>query len=169
MNEEEKQKIDNDNFIAILLFSSLFIIIYAIYLIPILKYIFKNCLKNKICVYWIDYTILIFSGIMFIIIYIINLALFKLERKKERINNIIELSSNIYSTLIIVFLTIMCVTIINSLFFDSIIACKLSYIMNKIKKIEEKNFIILSEKLKEANVINILKFRFTFFYNVIFL
>ena len=168
MNEEEKQKIDNDNFIAILLFSSLFIIIYAIYLIPILRYIFKNCLKNKICVYWIDYTILIFSGIMFIIIYIINLALFKLERKKERINNIIELSSNIYSTLIIVFLTIMCVTIINSLFFDSIIACKLSYIMNKIKKIEEKNFIILSEKLKEANVINILKFRFTFFYNVIF-
>ena len=169
MDEEEKQKIENNNFITLLVFSSLFIIIYAIYLIPILKYIFKNCIRNKICVYWIDYTILIFSGIMFIIIYIINLALFELERKKERINNIIELSSNIYSTLIIVFLTIMCITIINSLFFDSIIACKLSYIMKKIKKIEEKNFIKLSEKLKELNVVNILKFRFTFFYNVIFL
>ena len=168
MDEEEKQKIENNNFITLLVFSSLFIIIYAIYLIPILKYIFKNCFRNKICVYWIDYTILIFSGIMFIIIYIINLALFELERKKERINNIIELSSNIYSTLIIVFLTIMCITIINSLFFDSIIACKLSYIMKKIKKIEEKNFIKLSEKLKELNVVNILKFRFTFFYNVIF-
>ena len=168
-NEKEKDKIDHDNnYLVILLFSSIFIIIYAIYLIPILKYIFQNCLRNKICVYWIDYSVLIFSGIMFIIIYIINLALFNIQKEGERINNINELSSNIYSLLIIVFLTIMCVTIINSLFFDSIIACKLSNIMNKIKKIEEQNFFKLSDKLKEANVVDILKFRFTFFYNAIF-
>ena len=171
MNEEEndKDKIVHDtNYFFILLFSSIFIIIYVIYLIPILKYIFKNCLRNKICVYWIDYTILIFSGIMFIIIYIINLAKFDIEKGGKRINTINELSSNIYSTLIIVFLTIMCVTIINSLFLDSIIACKLSNIMNKIKKIQEQNFFELSEKLKGANVVNILKFRFTFFYNIVF-
>ena len=114
-NEKEKDKIDHDNnYLVILLFSSIFIIIYAIYLIPILKYIFQNCLRNKICVYWIDYSVLIFSGIMFIIIYIINLALFDIQKEGERINNINELSSNIYSLLIIVFLTIMCVTIINS-------------------------------------------------------
>ena len=161
--------ISNNSFPVIILFSSIFIIIYLIYLIIILKYIFKNCIRNKICVYWIDYSILIFSGIMFIIIYIINLAIFGFHNIRHAINTIYDLSSDIYSTLIIIFLIIMCITIINSLLFDSILACKLSYAMNKIKKIEEKDFGFLSEKLKEVNVVDILKFKFTFPYHLTFI
>ena len=167
-DEDINESIDYDNYISIMLFSSIFIFIYIIYLIAILKYILKNCLKNKICVYWIDYSVLIFLGIAFIITYIVNTVLLKKDKKIIRINNLKELSEDSLSLMIIVLLTLMCVTIINSLLFDSINACKLSYKMNKIKKIKETDFLLLSEKLKEINVVNIIKFKYTFWYNLIF-
>ena len=93
----------------------------------------------------------------------------KLSKYDERINSIYLLSSDLFSNFIIAFLTIMHVTIVNSLCFDSILACKLSYLMNKIKKIDEKNIELLSEKLRELKVVDILKFKFNFYYNAIFL
>ena len=169
VNKEEEQIIRDDNFIAIMLFSFIFIIIYSVYLAPILFYIFKNCCRKKICVYWIDYTLLILSGIIFIIIYIINLTSKYINNNKIRINHIPDLASDTISTLIIVFLTLMCVTIINSLLFDSILASTLSYKMNKIIKIKEKNLIRLSEQLKDVNVVNILQIKYTCKYNIIFI
>ena len=165
MDNDNQIDFKETNCVFILLFSSLFIIIYLLYLIPTLTYIFKNCLKNKICVYWIDYTLLIFSGIIFIIIYIVNIT----SVNQKKINNLKVLSSDEMTISILVFLILMCVTVINGLFFDSIIAGRLSYIMNKMKKIEETDFFLLADKLKEINIVNILKFKFTFFYFLIFL
>ena len=162
--DEEKKDNEKGHYISIFTFSALFIFLYFIYLIPILIYIFKNCCRKKICVYWIDYTILIFSSISFIVFYFI-----KLSKYDERINSIYLLSSDLFSNFIIAFLTIMHITIVNSLCFDSILACKLSYLMNKIKKIDEKNIECLSDKLREIKVVDILKFKFNFYYNATFL
>ena len=60
----------------------------------------------------------------------------------------------------------MCLTIKGSLLFDSIIACKLSYKMNKIKKIDDTDYVSLSEKLKNINIVNMLTFKFRFNYYV---
>ena len=150
--------------VFLLVGSAVFITIYIIYLIPILIYIFKNCLKNKLCVYWIDYSFLIASGIIFIITFIVKLVKETIEDNKQNIEYK-DLSKNIYYILAKGSLNLMCFTIISSLCFDSIIACKLSYKMNKIKKIVDTDYISLSEKLKNINIVNILtfKFRFTFY------
>ena len=150
--------------IILLICSAVFIIIYIIYLFPILIYIFKKCLKNKLCVYWIDYSFLIASGIIFIFTFIIKLIKETLEDNQQYIKY--EVSKNLYYILIKVSLNLMCLTIMGSLLFDSIIACKLSYKMNKIKKIDDTDYVSLSEKLKNINIVNMLTFKFRFNYYV---
>ena len=162
MEDDNNQEIDytEPNCLVILLFSSIFIIIYLIYFIPTFLYIVNNCRKNKICVYWIDYSLLIVSGIVFIMVYIINIT----TTNKNKIIDLKKLSSDEMTLSIFVFLILMCITVINDLFFDAIIAGRLSYIMNKIKKVEETDFFLLADKLKEIKVVNILKFKVTFPY-----
>ena len=162
MEDDNNQEIDytEPNCLVILLFSSIFIIIYLIYFIPTFLYIVNNCRKNKICVYWIDYSLLIVSGIVFIMVYIINIT----TTNKNKIIDLKKLSSDEMTLSILVFLILMCITVINDLFFDAIIAGRLSYIMNKIKKVEETDFFLLADKLKEIKVVNILKFKVTFPY-----
>ena len=162
MEDDNNQEIDytEPNCLVILLFSSIFIIIYLIYFIPTFLYIVNNCRKNKICVYWIDYSLLIVSGIVFIMVYIINITTIN----KNKIIDLKKLSSDEMTLSIFVFLILMCITVINDLFFDAIIAGRLSYIMNKIKKVEETDFFLLADKLKEIKVVNILKFKVTFPY-----
>ena len=70
--------------IILLICSAVFIIIYIIYLFPILIYIFKKCLKNKLCVYWIDYSFLIASGIIFIFTFIIKINKGNIGRQSTR-------------------------------------------------------------------------------------
>ena len=154
--------------IILLVCSSVFITIYAIYLIPILVYIFKNILSKKLCVYWIDYSFLIASGIIFIITFIIKLAKETVEEKMQNIPYKELITNNVYYIMSKTSLNFMCLTIISSLFFDSIIACKLSYKMNKIKKINDTDYISLSEKLKKINIVNILTFKFGFKFNFYF-
>ena len=162
MEDDNNQEIDytEPNCLVILLFSSIFIIIYLIYFIPTFLYIVNNCRINKICVYWIDYSLLIVSGIVFIMVYIINIT----TTNKNKIIDLKKLSSDEMTLSILVFLILMCITVINDLFFDAIIAGRLSYIMNKIKKVEETDFFLLADKLKEIKVVNILKFKVTFPY-----
>ena len=160
---DNSQYLYNDK-IFLLICSAVFIIIYLIYLIPILLYI-KNFLKKKICVYWIDYSFLITYGIIFIFTFFVKLIKETLEGNKQDIKYE-HLSKNVYYILIKTSLNLMCLTIMSSLFFDSIIACKLSYKMNKIKKIEDTDYIPLSEKLKNINIVNILTFKFRFNYYV---
>ncbi len=111
--------------IILLICSAVFIIIYIIYLFPILIYIFKKCLKNKLCVYWIDYSFLIASGIIFIFTFIIKLIKETLEDNQQYIKY--EVSKNLYYILIKVYLNLMCLTIKGSLLFDSIIVVYLHY------------------------------------------
>ena len=152
-----------DSLFSSQIFVSLSIFSEAIGLLPQLYIIKKSRDSGDLSELYI-----IFLGIAFIITYIVNTVLLKKDKKIIRINNLKELSEDSLSLMIIVLLTLMCATIINSLLFDSINACKLSYKMNKIKKIKETDFLLLSEKLKEINVVNIIKFKYTFWYNLIF-
>jgi hypothetical protein len=115
--EEKRSKnfddYDENTFFLIIVISIVLIILFLVYLSFIITYIIKNYHTKQLCVFWFDYCLLIFTGIIFIIIYVINLIY-----NRKRINNPIDLSNNFFSIAIILSLTTMCVTIIGSLFFD---------------------------------------------------
>ena len=162
---------DKNNFYVLLFFSFIFIIIYLFYLFLIITYIIKYYHRKKLCVYWIDYCLLNFTGFIFVIIFTSNLIynLKNINNDEIRIKNPIDLSNNIFSLFLILSLNLMCVTIIVSLLFDSLIAIKLSIKLNKIKKITEKDILVVSEKLKKIKINNILNFKNTIKYYIIFL
>ena len=87
---------------------------------------------------------------------------------KQRINNPILLSKNIFSILIITSLCIMCFTIIDTLLFDSITAILLSFKMNKLKSIKTKDLMQVTQKCKNINIIDILKIKTHYIYYIIF-
>ena len=120
-------------------------------IIWLLIYLINNR-KRKLCVYWIDYSSLVLSGIIFIITFIVKLIS---EPDRENIK-FEEILKNTYYIIVTLFLILMCLFLIKALFFDSIIACKLSYRMNKIKKIDDVDYISLKEKLKNIHIVNIL-------------
>ena len=148
---DDNPDMNNKDKIALLVCSFFFMFIYFIYLIPILIYLINNR-KRKLCVYWIDYSSLVLSGIIFIITFIVKLIS---EPDRENIK-FEEISKNTYYIIVTLFLILMCLFLIKALFFDSIIACKLSYRMNKIKKIDDVDYISLKEKLKNIHIVNIL-------------
>ena len=165
--EEKRSKnfddYDENTFFLIIVISIVLIILFLVYLSFIITYIIKNYHTKQLCVFWFDYCLLIFTGIIFIIIYAINLIY-----NRKRINNPIDLSNNFFSISIILSLTTMCVTIIGSLFFDSIVAIKLSKKMNDLKKITETEFYEVPQKFKDIKIINILKMKNNFIYYTIF-
>ena len=165
--EEKRSKnfddYDENTFFLIIVISIVLIILFLVYLSFIITYIIKNYHTKQLCVFWFDYCLLIFTGIIFIIIYAINLIY-----NRKRINNPIDLSNNFFSISIILSLTTMCVTIIGSLFFDSIAAIKLSKKMNDLKKITETEFYEVPQKFKDIKIINILKMKNNFIYYTIF-
>ena len=165
--EEKRSKnfddYDENTFFLIIVISIVLIILFLVYLSFIITYIIKNYHTKQLCVFWFDYCLLIFTGIIFIIIYVINLIY-----NRKRINNPIDLSNNFFSIAIILSLTTMCVTIIGSLFFDSIAAIKLSKKMNDLRKITETEFYEVPQKFKDIKIINILKMKNNFIYYTIF-
>ena len=165
--EEKRSKnfddYDENTFFLIIVISIVLIILFLVYLSFIITYIIKNYHTKQLCVFWFDYCLLIFTGIIFIIIYVINLIY-----NRKRINNPIDLSNNFFSFSIILSLTTMCVTIIGSLFFDSIAAFKLSKKMNDLRKITETEFYEVPQKFKDIKIINILKMKNNFIYYTIF-
>ena len=165
--EEKRSKnfddYDENTFFLIIVISIVLIILFLVYLSFIITYIIKNYHTKQLCVFWFDYCLLIFTGIIFIIIYVINLIY-----NRKRINNPIDLSNNFFSIAIILSLTTMCVTIIGSLFFDSIAAFKLSKKMNDLRKITETEFYEVPQKFKDIKIINILKMKNNFIYYAIF-
>lgn len=62
----------------------------------------------------------------------------------------------------------MCFTIIDTLLFDSITAILLSIKMNKIKSIEAKNLMQVTQKCKSINIIDILKMKTHYIYYIVF-
>ena len=165
MEENAANDYDNKHYIAIMLSSSIFILIYIIYLSLIISYIIKNYHKKKLSVYWFDYCCLILTSIIFIIIYIIYLV----HSEKDRINDPTKLSQDFLSISIIVSLVTMCLTIIGTLFFDAITAINLSSKMNQIKKIIEQDLEAVSLKFKNIKINNILEMKYTYKYYIIFL
>ena len=163
MEQNDLNNYDKNNFIFILIFSGISIILFLIYLSLVIIYIIKNYHTKKLCIYWLDYCCLIFTGIIFIIIYLINIVY-----NNKRINNPIELSRNFFSIAIILSLTTMCVTIIGSLFFDAISAIQLSLKMKEIKKINDMDFFAVSQRFKDIKINNILKMKYNYKYYIIF-
>ena len=152
------------NIISLMIFSIVFVIIYLIYLSFVIIYVIKNYHSKKLCIFWVDYFILISIAVLFIIIYIF----YNLTNELVTKDCLSKLFNSNVSIALIGSLIIMCVTIINSLLFDSITAIKLSWKMNKIKKINDKEFFTLSEKFKDINIVNILKMNYMYNYYIIF-
>ena len=154
---------DDKTFFLVIIISLLLILLFLVYLSFIITYIVKNYHTKQLCVFWFDYCLLIFTGIIFILIYTINIII-----NKKRINNPVDLSNNFFSIAIILSLTTMCVSIIGSLFFDAIVAFKLSKKMNDIKKITEIEYYAVPQKFKDIKIINILKMKNNYLYYIIF-
>ena len=153
------------NILTLMIFSILFVIIYLIYFSLVIFYVIKNYHSRKLCIFWIDYFILISIAVLFIIIYIFNNLINEPIKGENYLSNLFDNNSTVA---LIGSLIIMCVTIINSFLFDSITAIKLSWKMNKIKKIDDKDFLALSEKFKDIKIVNILKMNYMYKYYIIF-
>ena len=153
------------NILTLMIFSILFVIIYLIYFSLVIFYVIKNYHSRKLCIFWIDYFILISIAVLFIIIYIFNNLINETIKEEYYLSNLFDNNSTVA---LIGSLIIMCVTIINSFLFDSITAIKLSWKMNKIKKIDDKDFLALSEKFKDIKIVNILKMNYMYKYYIIF-
>ena len=153
------------NILTLMIFSILFVIIYLIYFSLVIFYVIKNYHSRKLCIFWIDYFILISIAVLFIIIYIFNNLINEPIKEEYYLSNLFDNNSTVA---LIGSLIIMCVTIINSFLFDSITAIKLSWKMNKIKKIDDKDFLALSEKFKDIKIVNILKMNYMYKYYIIF-
>ena len=153
------------NILTLIIFSILFVIIYLIYFSLVIFYVIKNYHSRKLCIFWIDYFILISIAVLFIIIYIFNNLINEPIKEEYYLSNLFDNNSTVA---LIGSLIIMCVTIINSFLFDSITAIKLSWKMNKIKKIDDKDFLALSEKFKDIKIVNILKMNYMYKYYIIF-
>ena len=91
MKENDFDNYDKNTFILILVFSGISIILFLIYLSLVITYIIKNYHTKKLCIYWLDYCCLIFTGIIFIIIYLINIL-----KNSKRVNNPIKISKNYF-------------------------------------------------------------------------
>ena len=159
------EKYDDINYYLIIFFSLIFILLYIIYLSVVIMYILKYYHTKKLCIFWVDYCCLIFTGILFIFIYNINLIL----NNKDRIDNPLALSKNFYSNAIILSLTSMCLTIIGSLLLDSITALTISSKINDIKKINEMDIFALSQRFKKIKFNNILRMNYAYKYYILFI
>ena len=163
-NNEKAENYDKINFLLIIIFSLLSLLIYIVYLSIIITYIIKYYHTKKLSIFWINYCYLIFTGIIFIISYIINL----LFNNFRRIDNINDLSNDFFVNIIMLSLTFMISTIIGSFLFDAITAFKLSSKINEIKRIIETELLAVSDKFKNINITNILKMKYTCKYYTIF-
>ena len=168
IKDDEFEHYDIKNFYYLVIFSVIFIVLYIFYLSLIIIYIIRNFHTKKICIYWIDYCILTFSGIIFIIFFLFNLINKKGSNEINRENDLKKLSTSFFSNSIIYSLTFMCTRIIGSLFFDGITALQLSLKMNQIAKIVETDFLAVSEKFKNIKINNILKIKNIYIYYIIF-
>ena len=163
----EQNEIGNKNdYYAILVFTTICTVLFLVYLSLVIFYIIKNYHKKKLCIFWIDYCSLIFGGILFTIIYLLQ---FFFHGIKNRIDDLTELSKEFFAPALIISLSFMCFTLTSTLLFDAIMGIRLSIKMNKMKKVNDLDLIFLSEKLNKIDYVDILKMKshhiYYFFYN----
>ena len=148
----ENELYDLLNYISILFILILFLSICLFYSSSIVYYIKQNY-NNKITPLWIDYVITIFSGILFSFIYLLTL----LFNKTKRIYYLEELYSNELFISSNSFIFLFFYSVINNSIFDIIKCVQLSYKIIKFQKISNNDNDTLIEKLKEINVMGIIK------------
>ena len=148
----ENELYDLLNYISILFILILFLSICLFYSSSIVYYIKQNY-NNKITPLWIDYVITIFSGILFSFIYLLTL----LFNKTKRIYYLEELYSNELFISSNSFIFLFFYSVINNSIFDIIKCVQLSYKIIKFQKIGNNDNDSLIEKLKEINVMGIIK------------
>ena len=149
---QENEFYDLFNFIAILFILCMFLCFFFIYISSIVYYIKQNYNKN-ITTLWIDYLISISFGVLFSLVYLLTL----LSNKTERILNLEEIYSNELFISSNSFLFLFFYSVINNSIFDIIKSFEIAYKIVKLKKINDKNIASLTEKLKEINIMEIIK------------
>ena len=160
-------KNNNENFYHYLLLicTLISIILFMVYLSGVLYYIIKNIKNRKLCVFWIDYISLIFGAIYFTFVYLIYLFGYSEEKRNPKPK---ELPSDFFPPAIVMSLSLMCFTLIASLFFDAVMAIRLSIKMRKMKLINEQDLFSLSEKLNNIDYADILKMKSHHIYIIVF-
>jgi hypothetical protein len=151
MNTDDSINYDNKIYISILLLSISSFIIFLIYFISIISYIRQNYRTKKITLLWINYSIINFTVILFLFLYILKL----ISEKKERDINPDELSSNFFSVIINICIIFLIYSIINGLIFDFIKIFETYYKIKKLSKIKVKEAKYLELNLKGIKLQNI--------------
>ena len=162
--DKSNKSYEKMNYLIIMTFSFLFLIIYIIYFYLVASYIKNNYKSKKICVFWIDYLIILITTIIFILFYVANLII----NNTDRIENVNSLSSDFLSISTNTSLCFLCLTIIQNLLFDNITALLLSNKMNKIKDIKDQDYFALFQKIKNIRIVDIFKISTHFIFLIIF-
>ena len=157
---------------AILIFTIIFLILFLFYLSLVIVYIIKNYHKKKLCVFWIDYCVLLLGALFFIFVYLAFL-IFRYEKyenrqDKHKYPSLAKLKNKFYPPAIVMSLSFLCYTLIATLLFDGITAIRLSIKMIKMKAINDMDLNVLSEKLNSIDYVDILKMKLHHIYNFVF-
>ena len=165
MDGNGKDSKDDYHHYLLLICTLISIILFLVYLSGVLYYIIKNYKKKKLCVFWIDYISLIFGAIYFTFVYLIYLFGYSEEKRNP---NPKKLPDDFYPPAVVMSLSLMCFTLIGTLFFDAIMAIRLSIKMRKMKLINELDLFSLSEKLNNIDYADILQMKSHHIYNIVF-
>lgn len=159
--------IDQDDFFAFVsVCTFICLALFILYISLVLYYININYKNKKICVFWIDYVILIFGGIFFTLIYFIYLMK---SIRNQREPNPKNISTDFFGPALVISLSFMCFTLIDSLLFDAFMGIVIAIKMRKMKSIKQKNIELLSKELNDIDYVDILKMKSHHIYNLVFL
>ena len=149
----------------IIVFTIVFIIIFIFYLVSVIIYIITNYKEKKLCVFWIDYCVLMFGSILFTSFYLINIWFAPINIEKLSLS---ELNKKFFPPAIVISLSFVCFTLIATLLFDAIIAVRIAIKMNKMKSIKIMDLKNLSEEFNKIDYVDILKMKSHHYYSLFF-
>ena len=139
------EKSNRNNYIIIFLFTSISTVLFLIYLYQIIKYILSSYKTKKLSILWLQYLTTFILYIIFIIVYIIYIF----SEPSENIIIFNEEQNPTYIILLTAILVANSFNIVNNLIYDSIVSCKISLSLYKMKNMNVLNYQSLLFKLKE--------------------
>jgi len=166
MDENENNN-RNKYKLLILIFTIIFIAIFLFYLCLVIIYIIRNIHTKKLCIFWIDYCLLMVSSILFTSFYLINII--PINPKNAIEIRLSELKKDFGAPSIVLSLSFVCFNLIAALLFDAITAVRLSIKMKKMKSINIMDLKTLSDELNKIDYVDILKMQSHHYYTLIFL
>ena len=132
------------NYVLILLFCLLSMVVFFIYLTVSIKYLVDNYSKKKNSIYWIQYIITCLSHVVFLFIYLCYL----MKIKEERISIFDQNKSKIPLILITIFMVCISYIIIANLIFNCIASAILSFNIKKLINLNATDVQELTLKIK---------------------